>query len=118
MVERELKRKDQVIKKKAVDKLRDMIKSDRNMRETIDQMRWGIEEINHKEQKLSWDYILTIKDHILKKCPWFYEFGDIFYKHPSINLFFSIESRQPPKCDKAAIDEDNLEGYNFDLDQD
>ena len=59
-----------------------------------------------------------VKDHILKKCPWFYKFKNIFYKHPSINSPLINESRQPPKRDGAAVDEDDQGGYDFNLDQD
>lgn len=118
LVETGLEGKDRVTKKKAADKLGDMIKSYKDMRETADRTGWGTEEINHKKQELSWDCTLTVKDHILKKCPWFYEFEDIFHKHPGINPPLIIESGQPPKRDGAAVNEDDLGGYNFDLDQD
>lgn len=118
LVETGLKGKDQVTKKKALNKLGDMIKSYKDMRETIDRTGWGMEAINHKEQELSWDSTLTVKDHILKKCPWFYEFEDIFHKHPGINPSLIIESGQPPKRDGAAVDENDLGGYDFELDQD
>lgn len=61
---------------------------------------------------------MIVKDHILKKYSWFYEFKDIFYKHPNINLILIIESGQPPKCDEAMVDKDDLEGYDFNFDQD
>ena len=61
---------------------------------------------------------MTVKDYILKKCPWFYKFEDIFHKHPGINPPLIIKSEQPPKRDGAAVDEDDLRSYDFDLDQD
>lgn len=88
------------------------------MRETADRTGWGTEEIHHKEQELSWESSLTVKDHILKKCPWFYEFEDIFHKHPGINPPLIIESGQPPRREGVTIDENDLGGYDFDLDQD
>lgn len=57
-----------------------------------------------------------VKDYILKKCLLFYEFEDIFHKHLGINLSLIIEFRQSPKRDGAAIDEKDLEGYDFDFD--
>lgn len=61
---------------------------------------------------------MTVKDHILKKCPWFYKFEDIFHTHSGINLPLIIEFGQSLKRDGAAVDEDNLGGYDFNLDQD
>ena len=72
-----------------------------------------MEKINHKNQKVSWDSILMLKDHILKKCSWFYEFKDIFYKHFGINLLIILESGQSPIRDRAVVDEDKLKGYDF-----
>lgn len=118
LVETGLGGKDRVTKKKAADKLGDMIKSYKNMRETADRTGWGTEETKHKEQELGWDSTLTVKDHILKKCPWFYDFEDLFHKHPGTNPPLIIESRKPPKRNGAAVEEDDLGGYGFDLDQD
>ena len=53
LVETRLEGKNRVTKKKAADKLGDMIKSYKYMRETANQTGWGTEEINHKEQELS-----------------------------------------------------------------
>ncbi len=61
---------------------------------------------------------MSVKDYILKKCSWFYEFKDIFHKHPNINPPLIIDSSEPLKCDEAAVDEDDLGSYDFDLDQD
>ena len=53
----------------------------------------------------------------MKKCSWFYEFKNIFYKNPGINLPLIIKSRQPLKRDEAAVDENDLKNYDFDFDQ-
>lgn len=52
----------------------------------------------------------------MKKYPWFYKFEDIFHKHPGIKPPLIIESCQWAKHDEAAVDEDNLRNYDFDLD--
>lgn len=64
------------------------------------------------------DCTLIVKDHILKKCRWFYEFDDIFYKQSCINPTLIIESGQPPKLNGAAVDDNDLRGYDFNFNQD
>lgn len=66
-----------------------MIKCYKDMRVTADRTGWGTEEIHHKEQELSWDSSLTVKDHILKKCPWFYEFEISFTNIPALTHLLS-----------------------------
>lgn len=48
----------------------------------------------------------------------FYEFEDIFHKHLGNNLSFIIGFKQSLKRNGAAIDENDLEGYDFNFDQD
>ena len=56
-------------KKKAADKLVDMVKSYKNMREIANRTGWSMEEAKHKQQELNLEAGSTVKDHILKNCP-------------------------------------------------
>lgn len=59
----------------------------------------------------------TVKDHILKKCPWFYKFEDIFHKYPTIAPLVLIESEQPLRCDRVGVNDSKLEGFDLDLEK-
>ncbi len=115
--ERRLDGKKGVTKKQAVDKLADMVKSDKNMREIANRTGWGTEEVEHKQQELHSEGESTVKDHILKKCSWFYEFEDIFYKHPTISPSILIESEQPAQRDGTSVNDSELGGFDFDLEE-
>ena len=58
-----------------------------------------------------------IKDLLLKKCLWFYEFKDIFYKYPIISPWLLIEWEQPARCDGVSINDSKLGSFNFDLEE-
>lgn len=45
----------------------------------------------------------------------FYKLEDYFYKYTDINLPLFIESEQSPKGNVVAVDKNNLEGYNSNL---
>ena len=66
------------------------MKSYKNMREITNSTRWDTEEAEHKKQEFNSAVGSTVKDHILKKCPWFYEFEEIFHKHPTTYLSDSM----------------------------
>ena len=53
-----------ITEKKAADKLADMVKSYKNMRETAHGTEWGTEEAKHKQQELNSEVGSTVKDHI------------------------------------------------------
>lgn len=110
-----IRRKKPGYKRKTSDKLGDEIKYHKDMRETADYIRWDIKKIHHKEQELTWNSFLIVKNHILKKCPGFYKFEDILHKYPSINLSLIIKSGQPPRYKGVIVDKNNLKGYDFDL---
>ena len=112
-----LEGKEGVTKKKAADKLADMVKSYKNMRETANRTGWGTQEAEHKQQELNSEEESTVKDHILKKCPWFYEFEDIFHKHPTISPPILIESEQPARRDGVSVNDSELGGFDFDLEK-
>ncbi|MCJ1347617.1 hypothetical protein MMC31_005845 [Peltigera leucophlebia] len=112
-----LEGKEGVTKKKAADKLADMVKSYKNMRETANRTGWGTEEAEHKQQELNSEAGSTVKDHILKKCPRFYEFEDIFHKHPTISPPILIESEQPARRDGVSVNDSELGGFDFDLEE-
>ena len=76
-----------------------------------------MEEAKHKQQELNSEEGRTVKDHILKKCPWFYEFEDIFHKHPIISPPLLIESEQPARRDGVSVNDSELGGFDFDLEE-
>ena len=115
--ETELDGKEGVTKIKAADKLADMVKSYKNMREIANRTGWGTDEKEHKQQELHSEAGITVKDHILKKCPWFYEFEDIFHKHPTISPPILIESEKPARRDGTSVKDTELGGFDFDLEE-
>ena len=77
----------------------------------------GTEEAEHKQQELNAEAGSTVKDHILKKCPWLYEFEDIFHKYPTISPPILIESEQPARRDGVSLNNSELGGFGFDLEE-
>lgn len=53
----------------------------------------------------------------MKKCPWFYEFEDIFHKHPTVSPPILIESEQPARRDGTNVKDTELGGFYFDLEE-
>lgn len=94
-----------------------MVKSYKNMREIANRTGWGTDEKEHKQQELHSEAGITVKDHILKKCPWFYEFEDIFHKHPTVSPPILIESDQPARPDGTNVKDTELGGFDFDLEK-
>ncbi len=60
----ELERKKDITKKKTADRLADMVKCYKNMREIANHTGWGMEEAEHKQQELNSVARRTVKDHI------------------------------------------------------
>lgn len=54
----------------------------------------------------------------MKNYLWFYEFENIFHKYSGINQSLIIKYGQLAKRDRGVIDEDDLKGYHFNIDQD
>lgn len=59
----------------------------------------------------------TVKDHILKKCSWFYKFKDIFHKHLTIFPPILIELEQPTGRDGVSVNDSELRRFDFDLEE-
>lgn len=92
-----------------------MVKNYKNMRKTINYIGWGTEEAKHKYQELNLEEESMIKDHILKKCLWFYKCEDIFHKYLIISSSILIESEQLAYCNKVNVNDSKLKGFDFDL---
>ena len=60
--------KDMVTKKKAADKLENMVNSYKNMRTQAQGSGWGTDPEIHKEHDLNSPHGSTVSDLILKKC--------------------------------------------------
>lgn len=58
-----------------------------------------------------------VKDHILKKCPWFYKFEDIFHKYPTVFPPILIEFEQPAQRDGTSVKHTELRSCDFDLEK-
>lgn len=59
----------------------------------------------------------TVKDHVLKKCPWFYNFEDIFHKDPTISFPILIKSEKPACRNGANINDSELGGFGLNLEK-
>ena len=94
-----------------------MAKSYKNMRETANRIGWSMEEAKHKQQELNSEVGNIVKDHILKRCPLFYEFEDIFHRHFIISPPILIESKQPVRHDGATVNYSELGGFHSDLEE-
>lgn len=55
-----------------------------------------------------------IKDHILKKCSWFYKFEDIFHKYLTISSSILIDIKQPVCRDGANVNDSEMRGFDSD----
>ena len=107
-----LENKQLATKKKAADKLDTMIKDYKDIKMKVEGPGWGIDAGPHKEHDLTSPHGATVKEYISKKCPWFYDFEDVFHDHPGVNPLVIIESGQPPRCDGLAVEETDLGGFS------
>lgn len=94
-----------------------MMKSYKNIREIANRIRQGIDEKEYKQQKLYSKARIIVKDHILKKCLWFYKFENIFPKYPTVSPPILIESKQPAQRDGTSVKHTELGSYDFDLEK-
>ncbi len=93
----------------------DFVKSYKSMRKTAHCTWWDSEKAKHKQQKQNSKAKSKVKDHILKKCLWFYKFENIFHKHLTISSLILINWNQPARRDGASINDSDL--GEFDSDQ-
>ncbi len=108
---------NKLLQKKAEDKLADKVKSYKNIRETANCTGWSTEEVKHKQLKLNLEVVRIVKDPILKKCLWFYEFEDIFHKHPTISSSILINSEESAPRDGAYFNDSELKEFDSDLEE-
>ena len=97
-----------------------MIKQYKNLRHTIEQLRWGtglnkLDEIFYKDCKLQIRSFKTAKKFILKRCAWYYKYKDLFSDHLGVNPPIFIKSKQPIHCNWRVIDDFEIERYDQDL---
>lgn len=105
-----------VSKKKTADKIENMVKKYKDVQTMAEGSGWGTDVEVHKE-KIMKDGS-TINEHILKKCPWYYEFDDLYKDHPTVNPTLIVESGQLPRRNGQAIAETDLGGFNTIDDED
>ena len=79
-----------VTKKKATDKMVDMIKQYKNLRHTIEQSRWGkgidgVDGISHENREFQTGTCKTAKELILKRCLWYYEYEKLYCDYSTVN---------------------------------
>ena len=97
-----------------------MIKQYKDVRHTIEQPGWGtgidgVEGISHENRELQTGTCKTAKKLILKRCPWYYEYEELYCDHPAVNPPAIIESEQPTRRDGQAVNDFELGGYDKDL---
>ena len=106
-----------VIKKKALDKLVNMIKQYKDLRYIIEQSRWstrlnGLDKISYKDCKLQTRSSKTAKKFIFKHCTWYYEYKNLFFDYLKVNLPAFIKSEQLIHCNKRVINNFKIGGYD------
>lgn len=70
-----------------------MINSYKKWRTRAETTAWGINPLDH--DKPANDELPgngTIRQLLLRKCPWFYDFEDFFHDHPNMTAAYMIES--------------------------
>ncbi len=98
----------------------DRTKQYKDLRYTIEQSRWGtridrVDGISHENRELQTGSCKTAKEIILKRCPWYYEYEELYCNHPAVNLPAIIESEQPTRRDGQAVNDFELGGYDRNL---
>lgn len=106
--------------KAGTDKMVYMIKQYKDLRHTIEQLGWGmrldgVDEISHEDCELQTGTCKTAKEIILKRCPWYYEYKELFCNHPGVNPPILVESEQPTRRDGQIVNDFELGGYDKDL---
>ena len=109
-----------VTKKRATDKMVDMIKQYKDLKHTIEQSGWGtgidgVDGISHENRELQTRTCKTANELIFKRCPWYYEYEELYCNHPSVNPPAIIELEQPTRRDGQAVNDFELGGYERDL---
>lgn len=109
-----------VTKKKATDKMVDMIKQYKDLRHTIEQSGWGtgldgVDGISHEDHELQTGTCKTAKELVPKRCPWYYEYEELFCDHPGVSPPTLIESQQPTRRDGQIVNDIELGGYDKDF---
>ncbi len=113
LIHTELHLKPRVTKKKAADKLVDMIKLYKDWRgKAVNTSGWGLDEENHEKKYLDdgKETGLTIKAFLLKKCPWYYAFDGLYGDHPTVNPAGLVESDQPARSHGRAVRDEDFGG--------
>ena len=109
-----------VTKKKTTDKMVDMIKQYKDLRNTIEQSGWGtgldgVNGVAHEDREFQTGSCKTAKELILKRCTWYYEYEELFCHHSGVNPPTLIESEQPTRRGSQTINNSDLGGYDKDL---
>lgn len=71
--------------------------------------------ISHESRELESGLCNTAKELILKRCAWYYEYKELFCDHPGVNPAAIIKSGQPSRCEGHTVNDNELGGYNKDL---
>lgn len=99
-----------VTKKKATDKMIYMIKQYKDLRNTIEQSRWGtglhgVDGIPHEDLEAPTGSCKPAKELILQRCAWYYEYEELFCDDSGLNPPTLIESEQPTRRNSRVIND-------------
>ena len=118
LIDTDLHLKPRVTKKKAADKLVDMIKLYKDWRgKAVNTSGWGLDEEGHAKNYLEdgKETGLTIKAFLLKNCPWYYAFDGLYGDHPTVNPAGLVESGQPARRHGREVPDEDFGGYESDV---
>lgn len=100
-----LSSKEGVTAQKASDKIKAMIKAYKHLRALAERTGWGVNPEEHEEK--AFDHgTSTIRQHLISKCKWYYQFERILHKHPNITSPYLKESGQPDRDNGTVVNND------------
>ena len=97
-----------------------MIKQYKDLRAIVEQSGWGtglerFDSISHESRELESGLYKTVKELIFKRCVWYYKYKELFCNHLGINPIAIIASGQPFCHGGHIVDDNELGGYDKDL---
>lgn len=111
-----LANKQLATKKKASDKIDAIVKKYEDMRIKAEGSGWGTDIETHKQHQLASIHGPTVKEYMLKKCPWYYDFESLYHDHPSVKPPAIIDYFQPPRRNGQAVKETDIGGIDNPID--
>lgn len=75
-----------------------MVNSFKKWRTKAETTGWGVNPLDHdKSVNDELPDNGTIRQLLVLKCPWYYDFEDLFHDHPNVTAPYMIESRGPDR---------------------